>query len=389
MGKAAEGYRRIKIQREIITREEKGALAALGSLHARGDITWQLSGACLEVKLYRLNYHAFEKDVYRLVEQKNLPREQNLLTLLLEEITSIKSYGISSGKRLYAGYNIERKAVNRKKKELNRGLYYYARDPGFLPHNTVPGESYTDKIICGDSGIILKGIPDNSVDLIFTSPPYNFGLEYTNTGDDLGWPSYFEKLFSIFTECIRVLKYGGRILVNVQPLYSDYIPSHHLISNFFLQNKLIWKGEILWEKSNYNCKYTAWGSWKSPSSPYLKYTWEFIEIFCKGSLKKEGKKEDADITGEEFKEWVYARWNISPERRMKEYGHPAMFPEKLAERVIKLFSFKGDLVLDPFNGVGTTTLAAKKLGRRYLGMDISGEYCDRARERVDSWPPPG
>jgi DNA modification methylase len=147
---------------------------------------------------------------------------------------------------------------------------------------------------------------------------------------------------------------------------------------------MIWKGEILWEKNNYNCKYTAWGSWKSPSNPYLKYTWEFVEIFSKGNLKKTGLPENADITPDEFKEWVVAKWSIAPERRMKEYGHPAMFPEKLAERVLKLFSFKGDIVLDPFNGVGTTTAVAKKLGRQFVGIDISPEYCDIANKRIES-----
>jgi len=145
---------------------------------------------------------------------------------------------------------------------------------------------------------------------------------------------------------------------------------------------LIWKGEILWEKNNYNCKYTAWGSWKSPSNPYLKYTWEFIEIFAKGTLKKDGSPEDADITSDEFKKWVVAKWSIAPERNMKEYNHPAMFPEELALRIIKLFSFAGDIVLDPFNGVGTTTLMAKKLMRKFIGIDISQEYCEIAQKRL-------
>jgi len=149
-----------------------------------------------------------------------------------------------------------------------------------------------------------------------------------------------------------------------------------------MKNRLIWKGEILWDKHNYNCKYTAWGSWKSPSNPYLKYTWEFLEIFCKGDLKHLGKSEMADITGDEFKKWVYAKWDIPPERNMKKYGHPAMFPEQLVERVLKLFSFKDDLVLDPFNGTGTTTLVAKKLSRNYIGVDISEEYCKKAKERL-------
>ncbi len=200
-------------------------------------------------------------------------------------------------------------------------------------------------------------------------------MEYDNNDDSHYWENYFKKIEKIFSECIRVLKYGGRFVLNVQPLFSDYIPTHHIFSSFFMKNKMIWKGEILWEKNNYNCKYTAWGSWKSPSSPYLKYTWEFIEIYCKGNLKKPGSRDKIDITAEEFKDWVVAKWSIAPERRMKEYGHPAMFPEELARRVLKLFSYQDDIILDPFNGAGTTTVVAKKNNRRYVGIDISEEYC--------------
>lgn len=106
-------------------------------------------------------------------------------------------------------------------------------------------------------------------------------------------------------------------------------------------------------------------------------------MYCKGDLKKKGDKENIDITAEEFKSWVVAKWSIAPERNMKEYGHPAMFPEQLAERVLKLFSYQNDVVLDPFNGAGTTTVVAKKTGRRYLGIDISEEYCKTAQKRID------
>lgn len=263
-------------------------------------------------------------------------------------------------------------------------MYYYANDNNFSKkNNDIPNE-YQNKIICGDSEEILKRLPDNCIDLVFTSPPYNFGLEYESTDDDHKWEKYFEKLFNIFNECIRVVKYGGRIVINIQPLFSDYIPSHHIISNFFINKKMIWKGEILWEKNNYNCKYTAWGSWKSPSNPYLKYTWEFIEVFCKGSLKKEGISDNADIIGDEFKKWVYGKWSIAPERKMKEYEHPAMFPEELVNRVLKLFSFKNDIILDPFNGAGTTCYIARLLSRKYIGIDISQEYCEKALNRLNS-----
>jgi len=160
------------------------------------------------------------------------------------------------------------------------------------------------------------------------------------------------------------------------------MPTHHIISKQLLELGLLWKAEILWEKHNYNCKYTAWGSWKSPSMPYLKYTWEFVEVFCKESHKKAGDPTKIDITGDEFKKWVYAKWDIAPESNMKKYNHPAMFPEELVVRLLKLFSYQGDIVLDPFNGVGTTTLIAHKLKRRYIGIDISEEYCRTAEQRL-------
>jgi len=241
-----------------------------------------------------------------------------------------------------------------------------------------------NKVISGDSEVLLKEFPDNFIDIIITSPPYNFGLEYKDDEhkDTIYWHDYFVKLNGIWKECYRVLKPGGRFCVNIQPLFSDYMPTHHIISKQLLELGLLWKAEILWEKHNYNCKYTAWGSWKSPSMPYLKYTWEFIEIFCKESHKKEGNANKIDISGEEFKKWVYAKWDIAPESNMKKYNHPAMFPEELVVRLLKLFSYQDDIVLDPFNGVGTTTLVAYKLKRRYIGIDISEKYCKTAEERL-------
>jgi DNA modification methylase len=296
-------------------------------------------------------------------------------------INSLKN-SVNKDRKPFETHNEERKVVNRKEKEKKRvGYKEFARE--FKKENNELNICYTDKIFCADSLQKLKELPDNCIDLIFTSPPYNFGLDYQGEyNDTTKWKDYFDKLFLIFNECIRVLKYSGRIIINIQPLFSDYIPSHHLVSSFFIEKGLIWKGEILWEKNNYNCKYTAWGSWKSPSSPYLKYTWEFLEIFCKGDLKKESDGKKTDLTEEEFKKWVVGKWSIAPERKMKEYGHPAMFPEELAKRVIKLFSFQDDIILDPFNGAGTTTYIAKDLNRKYVGIDISEEYCEIAKERI-------
>jgi site-specific DNA-methyltransferase (adenine-specific) len=243
---------------------------------------------------------------------------------------------------------------------------------------------FVNCIICADAVQALACIPDRSIDLIITSPPYNFGHDYAqdSNNDTHEWTSYFEQLLIVWRECERVLKTGGRIAVNIQPLFSDYVPTHHVISHQLANLGLLWKAEFLWEKNNYNAKYTAWGSWKSPSMPYIKYTWEFIEVFDKGTHKKEGRREDIDITGDEFKEWVLGKWSFPPEIRMKDYSHPAMFPEELPRRLMKLFSYKNDIVLDPFNGAGTTTLVAWKLHRRFIGIDVSQQYCDMALQRL-------
>lgn len=229
----------------------------------------------------------------------------------------------------------------------------------------------------------LKLLDDSTVDCIITSPPYNFNMDYEGYDDRKKWDDYFKWLKSIWEECYRVLKKDGRLIVNIQPLFSDYIPSHHKISNDILDIGFKWKGEILWEKNNYNCKYCSWGSWKSPSSPYLKYTWEFIEVYCKEDYKHKGDKNDIDITADEFKQYVLAKWSMAPERRMKEIGHPAIFPEELPTRCLKLFTYKHDLIVDPFIGAGTTAVACKKLGRDFIGFEISKDYCNIAEKRIE------
>lgn len=355
----------------------------LFSFFPKKDIYFEINNNELFINLRELDFLYFKDIILSFTNNLNNDTAQ-LLNEILYNIENIKSYGLKGRKRIYVGYNRERKVKNREEKEEKRGIYYYAKEHNFSKHNNKVPDEFLNKIIQGDSEDILKYFPDNCIDLIFTSPPYNFGIEYKNHIDEVNWSEYFNKLFAIFKECIRILKFGGRIIINVQPLFSDYIPIHHIISNYFINNKLIWKGEILWDKHNYNCKYTAWGSWKSPSNPYLKYTWEFLEIFCKGDLRHFGNSKMADITSDEFKKWVYAKWDIAPEYNMKKYGHPAMFPEQLVERVLKLFSFKGDVVLDPFNGVGTTTAVAKRFSRNYIGIDISEEYCKKAEERVNN-----
>ena len=359
----------------------KLALKELNSFFNPRDFIVETNGSTLTVNLRALDLQQFSL-IKNTVESDFGQEVGKILNEIENSIQSIKSYGIKNGKRLYINYNNERKVKNRVVKEGRRGKYFYALNNKYINQNNELPEQFKNQIICDDSQNVLQKLPNNCVDLVFTSPPYNFGLDYEDSNDDHNWDAYFKKLFRILDECIRVLKYGGRLIINVQPLFSDYIPSHHMISQHLLRRKLIWKGEVLWEKNNYNCKYTAWGSWKSPSNPYLKYTWEFIEIFCKGEMKKTGEKENIDISADEFKKWVVAKWSVAPERKMKKYDHPAMFPEALAERVLKLFSYKNDIILDPFNGAGTTTAVAAKLNRRFLGIDTSEQYCSTATERL-------
>lgn len=238
-----------------------------------------------------------------------------------------------------------------------------------------------NKIICADALSALKEIESGSVDIVLTSPPYNFDMQYDQHNDNGDLQKYIDTLVEIFDECIRTLKDGGRMIINIQPNYKDYFPSHHYITTAMIDRGLIWRGEIVWLKNNLK-KLTAWGSWMSPSCPYLSYPFEFIEVFSKKSLKHQGDKENIDITKDEFIKSVNGHWTIAPETRMKEFNHPAMFPEELVKRCLKLFSYKNDLILDPFNGVGTTTLVAHQLERRYIGIDISESYCEIARQRI-------
>jgi DNA modification methylase len=383
MKRSMSDYKKIVIDSgRTLIQEEINIINELQGIFPKTDFFFRIERNTVILYLRRMNIIKFKDKLLALLKKYKLTLENSIFSIIIEKIEGIGSYGIKGGKRIFVGYERERKVKNRQLKILRRGAYFYAVGNTFTQEENKVPEDFLDKIICGDSEEVLKKLPSNCIDLIFTSPPYNFGLGYDTTEDGIDWNKYFDKLFRIFKECIRILKYGGRIIVDVQPLFSDYIPTHQIISNFFMKEKLIWKGEIIWDKHNYNMKYTAWGSWKSPSNPYLKYTWEFLEIFCKGSLKKQGEKENIDISANEFKKWIFAKWDIPPERNMKKFGHPAMFPEELAYRVIKLFSYKGDVVLDPFNGVGTTTLVAKKLGRRFIGIDISEEYCKKAKERL-------
>ena len=215
----------------------------------------------------------------------------------------------------------------------------------------------------------MKELPDNSIHLMITSPPYNVSKDYD---DDLTLNEYLELLTKVFTETYRVLVNGGRACINLANLgRKPYIPLSDYISKIMIDIGFNMRGEIIWNKASSAGSSTAWGSWQSASNPTLRDVHEYILIFSKGDYKRE-KKENT-ITRDEFMEYTKSIWNMNTVSA-KKIKHPAPFPFELPYRLIQLYSFKEDIILDPFIGSGTTGLAALKTKRKYVGYEIKEEY---------------
>jgi site-specific DNA-methyltransferase (adenine-specific) len=238
---------------------------------------------------------------------------------------------------------------------------------------------YENQIILGSSER-MKEIPDSSLHLMVTSPPYNVTKQYDQ---DLSLKEYLQLLRNVFSETYRVLVHGGRACINVANLgRKPYIPLSDLISQLMLEIGFYMRGEIVWSKGAAAGVSMAWGSWQSASNPVLRDTHEYILVFCKGTFtrKKTVGKRDT-ITKEQFMEWTKSVWTISTESA-KRIGHPAPFPVELPYRLIQLYSFEGEVVLDPFMGSGSTAIAALKSGRKYVGYDIDADYIQLAEKRI-------
>jgi site-specific DNA-methyltransferase (adenine-specific) len=235
-----------------------------------------------------------------------------------------------------------------------------------------------NKIILG-SAENMKELPDNSVHLMITSPPYNVSKEYD---EDLSLKEYLQLLENSFKETFRVLVNGGRACINVANLgRKPYIPLSDYISQMMIDIGFNMRGEIIWNKAASASPSTAWGSWQSAANPILRDIHEYILVFSKGDYKREKGKKENSITKEQFMEWTKSIWTMNAESARR-IGHPAPFPEELPYRLIQLYSFKGDIVLDPFMGSGTTAVAAIKSERKFVGYDISQDYIDLAEKRL-------
>jgi site-specific DNA-methyltransferase (adenine-specific) len=242
---------------------------------------------------------------------------------------------------------------------------------------------YLNKVI-HNSCQKMTELPDNCLHLMITSPPYNVSKEYD---EDLSLQEYLELLRDAFSETYRVLVNGGRACVNVANLgRKPYIPLSDHISNMMIDIGFNMRGEIIWNKAASASPSTAWGSWQSAANPILRDVHEYILIFSKGSYKRERTKEEQEIkkntiTKEQFMEWTKSVWTMNAERA-KRIGHPAPFPEELPYRLIQLYSFTEDIILDPFMGSGTTAVSAIKSQRNYIGYDISEDYIILANKRI-------
>ena len=238
----------------------------------------------------------------------------------------------------------------------------------------------------------LKGIEllDNkSIDLCVTSPPYNVNLgnnkynknAYDLYNDNREHKEYIKWLKTIFETLYPKLKSGGRVCINIGDGKNGSIPTSSDIINFMTHEiNYIPMAHIIWEKNQIGNR-TSWGSFKSPSCPSFPTPFEHILVFCKESKKLQDVGE-TDLTKEEFIDWSLSLWRFPPETRQKKYGHPAMFPEELPRRCIKMFSWVNATVIDIFSGLGTTCKVAKELNRNYIGFEISDEYCKLSIQRI-------
>lgn len=244
--------------------------------------------------------------------------------------------------------------------------------------NEIPPQN-VNKVFCKSSEDMSE-LPDSSVHLMVTSPPYNVGKEYD---ENLSLKEYRELLKRVFKETYRVLVPGGRACINVANLgRKPYLPLHSYIIEDMQEIGFLMRGEILWDNGNSASSSTAWGTYLKANNPVLRDIHEYILVFCKDTFTRANPyKRKSTISKEEFLEFTKSVWRFAAERASK-VGHPAPFPVELPYRLIQLYTFEGEIVLDPFVGSGTTCIAALKTNRKYVAYDVDKKYCDLAEQRI-------
>jgi site-specific DNA-methyltransferase (adenine-specific) len=230
-----------------------------------------------------------------------------------------------------------------------------------------------------------QALTDESVDLIVTSPPYNVGIEYSTHDDAHTYEAYLTFSERWLRQAYRLSRPDGRLCMNI-PLDKNKGGQQSVCADVTsIAKKVGWKyhATIIWNEGNISRR-TAWGSWMSASAPFVIAPVEVIVVMYKERWKKARRpKAVSDITRQEFMEWTNGVWAFSGESKRR-VGHPAPFPRELPRRCIKLFSFVGETVLDPFVGSGTTLLEAYENNRVGIGFEIALEYCQLARKRLEA-----
>ena len=269
------------------------------------------------------------------------------------------------------------------KRESHDSSAYYARRMVRTPIEGVVGEvrdapaNVLDRVFV-QSSESMSQLPDDCVALMVTSPPYNVGKDYD---DDLAFDDYLDLLRRVFTETYRVIEPGGRVAVNVANLgRKPYLPLNHLVGVLLSEVGFLLRGEIIWRKAKAAGGSTAWGSWQSAKNPTLRDVHEYVLVASKASFRRERSGEDT-ISKEGFLEATMSVWDILPESARR-VGHPAPFPTELPRRLIELYTFAGDLILDPFLGSGSTAIAAVQSGRHYVGYETDAAYAALAEKRI-------
>ena len=242
--------------------------------------------------------------------------------------------------------------------------------------------SSLDRIYCKSSEQ-MDEVPDYSVHLMVTSPPYNVTKEYD---ENLTLDEYRMLLKNVFTEVYKKLVTGGRACINLANLgRKPYIPLHSYVIQDILEIGYSMRGEVIWNKATSASPSTAWGTWLSANNPILRDVHEYILVFSKEAFNRQSLPEKVStITRDEFLEFTRSVWTFPAESAQK-VGHPAPFPVELPYRLIQLYTFRDEVVLDPFCGSGSTCVAAIKAGRHYIGYDTEEEYVRLAERRIDEY----
>lgn len=263
----------------------------------------------------------------------------------------------------------------------------YNYDKGIFPLEKSNVFYSSDKVVIFNDDILTTtAIGTNSIDLIVTSPPYNVDIQYNSHRDDISYPEYLEFTRAWLLRCFGFLKDDGRFCLNI-PLDKNKGGQQSVgadITTIAKQIGFQYHSTIVWNEGNISRR-TAWGSWMSATAPFVIAPVELIVVLYKKCWRKTSGSRKSDITKSEFMNWTNGIWTFSGESK-KKIGHPAPFPLELPRRCIKLFSFVGDTVLDPFAGSGTTLIAAAMLNRIGIGIEIDPQYCELAKKRILSAP---